>query len=415
MIVPPAHVQAQPSPRARVAHRSIDLDPADQTRLRTHRRCAPADASLVRRLCRSDTSVLPRWHPDDRGRQNEHRGVHVVASPGAYAAVPVWNGREHWVTFAVPVAIALHRETLQRHHVSPDMLRQWAAVKSGYAEAHTGRRCTTRPDTLASVLDCAPRHVERINRLARELGLEVVVLAGRMLNLDECLTARRRGSRQRGLSTEVALTIPSAVRLAVDSVTPTSGRTTTPPPNTDLWSLHGLSAEKEESAPPTQQPQRRRRSRRAQPACTLAAELTRIVPWLAHERAGRLAPCLTRFVNTEPAWTAQDLAIAIDEHTQRSGQGPIHPSKIRTRPAAVLASIVRNLDVQADHPAIAEPEHSPEPAVACNRADCDGHGWLTIDHGRVTKCPDCPSTMRTWRPERDTPGDERGRDQDPPF
>src|SRR5699024_2506099 len=51
--------------------------------------------------------------------------------------------------------------------------------------------------------------VQRCNAAARELGLEVCVVKGRMLTYDESTACRQRGSTQRGLSSEVALTIPA--------------------------------------------------------------------------------------------------------------------------------------------------------------------------------------------------------------
>ncbi len=210
--------------------------------LLAHRRCDVNHASVVRRLCVHDRDVLPRWHQDDRGPRNAHRGVHVIAPEGSYAQIPVWSGRGHWLSFAVPVAISTHRDLLRRAGISPDTFRMWAAVKSGYAQARTGRRCITRPDTVASVMGVTSRHVERCNAVARAIGLEVVVLAGRMLTLEESTGARRRGSRQRGLSTEVALTVPTALRSAVDVVTPTSGRTTTRKTHRRFHSPHGLGA-----------------------------------------------------------------------------------------------------------------------------------------------------------------------------
>jgi len=156
----------------------------------------------VRQLCRTDRSVLPRWHQDDRGETNAHRGIHVQAADGAYAPIPVWSGREHWLTVVVPVAIAIHRHELVAAHISPYSLRQWALVKSGYACPRTGRRVIVRPDTIASVLGVSERHVERINALARKIGLEAVALLGRMLTFEESAAARvvHRGGPHGSLS-----------------------------------------------------------------------------------------------------------------------------------------------------------------------------------------------------------------------
>ncbi len=376
--------------------------------LRTHRRCAPEHAGQVRQLCRSDRSVLPRWHQDDRGRSDAHRGVHVAAPDGAYSRIPVWRGREHWLTWVVPTAIAMHRDILRKHGVSPDTFRAWAVVKSGYAHAGTGRRCVVRPDTLASVLDVCERTVQRCTAAAREMGLEVVVLTGRMLTFAECAHARRAGSRQRGLSTEVALTFSQVIRRIVDSVTPTRGRRL--PHQTSLLTgtPDGLAAEQKGAAPPHSDNQAWPRARCRPPGWSLAAELARSVPWLAGEGPSRLAPALSRFATCERPWQAADVAAAIAGHTARIGAGPIRPETIRTRPAALLAAILRKLDPVEDHPGLGEDGFGPSTAAEatpaarpqpCGQPGCD-HGWTTTvrTDGRpgVAPCPTCPPGVRSW-------------------
>jgi hypothetical protein len=71
--------------------------------LLTHRICALPHAATVRRLCRTDTNVLPRWHQDDRGPKEAHRGIHVHAPDGAYSTIPVWTNRDHWLDTGVPM------------------------------------------------------------------------------------------------------------------------------------------------------------------------------------------------------------------------------------------------------------------------------------------------------------------------
>lgn len=383
--------------------------------LRIHRECAPENAGLVRAACMRDRSVLPRWHQDDRGRANAHRGIHVQAPDGAYARIATWTSREHWVTFTVPLAIARHREILRKHHVSPAMLREAAKVKSGYADPRTGRRCIVRPKTLASVLDVDTRHVQNINRCMRELGLEVVVLTGRMLTQTERYHCWRAGSRQRGLATEVALTTPTFLRRvvgrSVDSFTPASGWRRSQNSCSTSSYPHGLAAEKKGAAPPPHRP-------KAPPPAAAARRLARNVavqvPWLASERPGRLAPALMRFATASTPWTAQDVADAITTHTIRTGRGHISADAIRTRPAALLASILRELDVEADHPGLDPFAPAPPTAAAepCGGTDCDGYGWLQLDDGRVRACPDCSPTVRTTGELPALRLDENG---EPPF
>lgn len=364
----------------------------------------------MRQLCRTDRSVLPRWHQDDRGETNAHRGIHVQAAAGAYARIPVWSGREHWLTVVVPVAIAIHRHELVAAHISPDSLRQWALVKSGYACPRTGRRVIVRPDTIASVLGVSERHVERINALARKIGLEAVALLGRMLTFEESAAARRRGSRQRGLSTEVALTVPSAVREAVCSVTPTRGNSRHHLTSGREGFLHAASGEMTDAAARRARP---KRSRGLAPARRTAAELVRIVPWLARERPGRMAPALNRFVHATTPWNAADIATALDARDRRTGQGVIFEADIRTRPAALLAHLLTDIDPWADHPRL------PDLEVACTYPGCDGHGWIneTDEHGYAfaRPCPQCPPWRRASHTSTEEDGWNAERSGEPPF
>lgn len=369
--------------------------------------------------------MLPRWHQDDRGVTDAHRGVHVAAPDGAYARIEAWRSREHWLTWVVPAAVGAGRAVLARHHVDPDTFRAWALVKSGYAHSRTGRRCVVRPDTLASVMGVSVRTVQRCTAAARELGLERVVLRGRMLTFAECAYARRHGSRQRGLSTEVALTFPQVIRRIVDRVTPTRGRETHPQTHLSTGVPGGLAAEQRGAASPRSDDRGRRRARCRPPGWSLAAELARAVPWLAGEPPARLAPALSRFASCGRPWQAADVAAAITGHTARLGAGPIRPETIRTRPAALLAAILRRLDPVADHPGLAEdafPSSAPAPAATsarpepCGAPGCD-HGWITATrpdgHPGHAPCPTCPPGVRSWTPaagDRAAAGDVDGAD-----
>jgi len=378
---------------------SACITSAIMQRLRTQRVCAAEDAPLVRSTCIYDPTVLPRWQQDDRGRRNASRGVHYMAPAGAYNKIRPWSGRQHWLTFVIPTAIAANRGVLRAEQLAAATFTLWARVESGYVQdKRTGRRCVVRPDTVASVMGCAPNTVQRCRRVARRLGLQVVVQMGRMLNAVECMAARRRGSCQRGLSTETALTIPDPVLRCLISVTPTRGSARTRKRDLAMGFLRGLAAEKVEAAPP---PRPQNKDRRRRKARQLAADLVKIVPWLHGESPRRLSPALTPFVEGADPWTALDLADAIVDHTLRTGRGDVRAERIRTRPAVVLAAILRGLDPQADHPRLhALEEPTATDLVPCDRDDCDGHGWLEGDNA-VSKCPDCPPSIRTWRPELD--------------
>lgn len=393
--------------------------PEVQRVLRTHRKCAPEHASMVRAACLQDPSVLPRWHQDDRGPSNAHRGIRVSAPDGAYAGIAAWRSRDHWLARVVPIALGLHPEVLRRHSVSAHMFREFAKVKSGYAKHRNGRRCIVTPESLASVLGVLPRQIQRCNAVARELGLEVVVLQGRMLNMEEKMHCWKWGSRQRGLSTETALTVPRSLWRSVDSDTPGSTSSAPYKSNPSHYFPHGLAAEKKGSAPPTLT---RRSAEPRRKARYLASQVTRTVPWLRQEALRRLAPVLMRFATAEVPWGAEDIAGAITSHTLRTGRRPIEPEHIRTHPAAVLASILRELDEVTDHPnpdpffnadtaTLAAAPLEPE---ACGSSGCD-QGWLDQPDQRTAPCPDCPPAVRSGHVHAGEAEPFAFDPEDPPF
>lgn len=359
-------------------------------RVLTHRRCAPRDSAYVELVCRARPGVLPRWHQDDRGPRNATRGHHTYAPAGAYSAVAVWVSREHWLGVVVPVALAFGAEEL-RGRVSPGLMRRYLAVRSGYALAGTGRRAIVRPDTVASVLGVSVNTVKVCQRLARRIGLEVVIQAGRMLTLEECLAARRRGSRQRGLSTEVAFTTPRAIPVALWIDTPTRGNHSPDRQdceNTSFKRKTAASGQEKAAASP-----RRPQQKRGNPAVArnLALQVTAQLPWLAGESPRRLAPALTRFVTCSPSWTAQDLLGALVDAAVRTGQrSPLANRAVTTRPAVLFAAMLAGLDEQGDYPGPAFLPAAPASVSVCERPECDG--WITThdNAGSVTAARPCP-------------------------
>ncbi len=396
------------------ARLSQDLDRMHQ-RVLTHRRCAPGDSAYVELACRSRPSVLPRWHQEDRGPRNATRGHHTCAPAGAYSAVAVWVSREHWLATVVPVALAFHAEEL-RGRVSPGLMRRYLAVRSGYALAGTGRRAIVRPDTVASVLGVSVNTVKVCQRLARRIGLEVVIQAGRMLTLEECLAARRRGSRQRGLSTEVAFTTPRAIPSALWIDTPTRGnqlRDRRDCENTSFTAKTAASGQGKVAASP-----RRSQRRRGNPAVArrLALQMAAQLPWLAGESPRRLAPALTRFATCCPAWTAQDLLSALVDAAVRTGQrSPLADRAVTTRPAVLLAAMLANLDEQGDYPGPAFPPAALVPVSVCQRPGCDGWITTTDTHGSVTAARPCPQVnhRRAWAVQAVSEGDGWDADGSP--
>jgi hypothetical protein len=383
--------EAQAFRVARVVSGST-VDVAEVRALYGQRTCSSERACLVRRFAPHDRGVLPRWHT---GEQRD--GVHYRAAEGAYSGLLAWSGREHYLAFVVPVAVACGRQELRAARVSAGTFVLWARVETLYCQdQRTGRRCVVRPDTVAAVSGLHERTVQRCRAVAALLGLRVAVFAGRMLTVTECVRARRRGCRQRGLSAEAAFTIPNPLRAAVVTATPTRG---TPPRTlasaTSTSTLAGYAEEVAAASPP--QPRRcRRRDRRP---LILALGLAQAVPWLRTERPGRLAPALTRFATSEPAWTPRDLVEVVDAANARLGYTSLTDSHIKTRPAAVLAWYLRDVDPVGDHPrtvAFSAGTATEQRIPWCGK--CDQGTRLVQLEAAVARCLRCHplSPERPW-------------------
>lgn len=381
----------------------------------THRVCAPEHAEAVLQRCVTDRRVLPRWHQADRGEQNAVRGWHEQDAPGDYAGIPVWPGRGRWLTETVPAAVAAGGEVLRRHRLSVATFMRWAAVKSGYAAPRTGRRCIARPQVIASVMGCTARTVQTCNLVARKLGLEVVVKEGRMLTLEERKYCQSLGSTQRGLSTIVALTVPAAVlpqptpmaaspvdkprqpRRCELPISPLPEEAYSPRKVTINLNPRRCAEGRTDAAP--RRPTRNRGGEAWSRARAVAVDLCQNVGWLASEAPGRLIPALMRFAcHPTTPWSAADLLEALPSTSRRPGVLGIWPEEIHSRPAALLAALLRRLDPDRDHPDHRRPLI---PARPCGGDGCDGHGWVgaivTVrgyDYHTVRPCPDCPPEVR---------------------
>ena len=337
-----AHAFVDPALLRRVPH---------PTPLPRRPRCVvdPDHAGRVLAVADRNRDVLPRWGINSPIR------CHPV-DPGAYANTIGWTTRQHYLATVVPAAIRQHTAVLQQLHVAPDTFLRWARAKSLYAqEPRSGRQVIVRPDTLAGLLQCSERTIQRCNAAARAIGLELVVTPGRMLSEIETYAARRRGSPQRGLSTVTAFVVPQSLRLQVLDVTPTRGRSfhslVKKPPTFKTGSARPIGAPLR-SAPPQQTKPRARG-----PAWQLAAGLTAQAIFLRRCPPGRIAGQLSRFTTSPHRWTATQLLRAIDAVNVRLGYTA--PVRAKTTPWGLLAWYLGQIDEVADAPGFTVARPSP--------------------------------------------------------
>lgn len=328
--------------------------------------------------------VLPRWGINSPIRDHG-------APPGRYTGTVGWTSREDYLGFTVPIAIGLRRDILKKHGVDPDTFRRWAEAKSLYSqEPRCGRTVIVRPITLAGLLQCHERTVKRCQRVARDLGLEIVTIPGRMLSEIECYKARKAGSPQRGLSTVSDFVVPSFMCRPVEDVTPTRGRSLSAYVR-DLPAFGKSSAGSTGAPLRSAPPQQRRKRRRAGPAWDLACDLTQKVPWLSRCSPARITGQLHRYAHADLPWTANRLIQAMDAlHRRLNVNAPTHA---KTASWALLAWYLRQIDAVADHPALDRPLIPVIPW--CGRCVSDTYRWLeTDDRQPLRPCPDCSPQAR---------------------
>lgn len=333
---------------------------------------------------------MPRWGINSPIRDHG-------ADPGQYTGTIGWTSREHYLAFVIPAAIAAHADVLAQHHVAADLFQRWVFVKSLYAQERcSGRRVIVRPITLAGLLQCSKRTVQRCQAAARAMGLEVVITPGRMLSEIEVYAARKKGSPQRGLSTVTAFVVPAELRHVVERVTPTSGEGLSASV-TDLSTFKRRSARSKgaplRSAPPRQRsgaPRKTARNRSG-PAWDLAVALTKQVIFLHRCPPGRIVGQLQRFTDPKRTggrrWTTTRVLDAMELVNRRLGYAA--PVQAKTAPWGLLAWYLGQIDPFADHPGNDQPLIRSVPW--CGECTSETFRWVEdpTTRGPVHPCPRC--------------------------
>jgi len=328
---------------------------AQRQALRQLRTADPTQAQQIRwhalrRPGHIDQDVLLRRHRNTRA-------VHLEAEPGAYSTIPTWGTRTRWLR-AVQRLLDQQPDLLSRHHVSPTAVTAYAETLSAYADQATGRRCIVANRCLRELTGLSDATADRARRILDALGLRVVVLTGRRLTLGECLEARSRGCRQTGFANEIALTIPKTLWITVvDETSPSVDEPPTRGPLGVTFQAHVATPYPQDdnnARPPAAQHQPTGfapKHRPTSPATDdLITGLHQRIPWLRGEQPSRLRPLLTKYADSPLRWTVHDIITTIDQRNQREGWTSLTTGYIRTRPAALLAYYLKDIDPQADHP-----------------------------------------------------------------
>ena len=309
-------------------------------------------AAAVRAIADTDRAVLPRW-----GIASPIR--HTPPAEPARRHRVAWWSRTHWLTVIVPAALAAHPDVLATHHIAVATFTTWAAIETWWAARRDGRGAIVRPDTVASVMDCSTRTVQRCRAAARALGLLLDVVPGRMLTWTECLTARRAGSPQRGLANVSDFLVPVDIAAAmgagaghghlppVDHVTPTRG-TSFPPGGRSSSPCTSRSAARNNDAAARRRQQKRRKIA-SSPGYRLAEALHLRILWLRTAPPGRLLGQLNPYATAVIPWTTQQLCDAMDRiNVNRGWTAPTRP---HTSMYGLLRWYLAQIDPVYDHPA----------------------------------------------------------------
>lgn len=140
---------------------------------------------------------------------------------GVWAGVPCWTGRaERWARWVVPIAYDLYYDTEVRplmgdNQIGRKTLVAVAVARAQFADFNTGRNSRPTNKTLAPLVGCKERTVQRADKALRLLGVATEVLRGRQRTRAERLASWRVGDRARGWASVWALhdrhTLTSAV------------------------------------------------------------------------------------------------------------------------------------------------------------------------------------------------------------
>lgn len=374
------------SPTVALAFGHAQITPRTALRVETPRRAlpirprtitSPEHAGAVLRLAPTIPEVLPRW-----GIRSPIRDE--GAQPGQYAGTIGWTSRDHYLRWIIPAAIALHRHVLGRHKISAATFLRWANAKTLYAQQRRcGRTVIVRPVTLAGILQCTTRTVQRCNAAAREMGLERVITPGRMLTWTERRHAMDAGSPQRGLATVTCFVSPRDLAVAASQITHHPGTGSPLPRGTvfdpSVTDFITFKARKRRKTSPSLRsgPHQRKRG----PAWHLAADLTARVFWLRGVPAGRLQGQLTRFTGTEHPWTAERLLRAMDNINLRLGYSS--PVRANSRPWGLLAWYLRQIDPVMDHPHAHRGEPRNTTAPSPTRPADNPHAHITAARAAI--------------------------------
>jgi hypothetical protein len=97
--------------------------------------------------------------------------VYVPDLPGFYHHTPAWPNPHRWHhALDQWAASRAGQRACAGHHIAPDTVLRVAAALADYADHDTGRRCAPAQATLAELLDCSVKTIERAENTLQAAG-----------------------------------------------------------------------------------------------------------------------------------------------------------------------------------------------------------------------------------------------------
>lgn len=247
--------------------------------------------------------------------------LYVPDMPGWYGGAPVWQSEQRWLTAVIRWADSQPGQTACHGLVSADTLVRIARALAAYADHDTGRRCAPSQTTVAAVVGCARKTVQRAEHILTSAGLVAVVHGGG--NYTHAMHVQHARLRRDGHQIVKAahcprvraLTLPPEHRPVGTVPLPACGRSGQSP-HCGYNSPNARGSAREAAARP--QPKQRKEGewRRREPrpigVQRLTAALIARLPWLGRNRhAGAVADALS-WAGIHPQRWGSDAATAAD-------------------------------------------------------------------------------------------------------
>lgn len=269
---------------------------------------------------------------------------------------PCWTTSDGWLA-AVAAALETPEGDAARRATSIKVatVLDIAAADASTADRLTGRNVATAHATVAQLLGCSARTVQRARQLLEKLGLSVTVETGRYLTRGERAEARKtHGQKQIRMASRRSLIMPQ--KTVVRNVTL---------PRRGEYSNHLTNKLR------TKKRQKRSQSEKVSLKIQkLAGHLALRLPWLAGGHIGKLCRALVTLKIDPDIWTAQRIIDALERKNWAAGLFSVPQGKIKN-PIGLFIHECRRAGVcdpaQATPPAGFTPQTPESPAEQAAR------------------------------------------------